>query len=98
MIIKVELLTYKLFNSNKNNVPADVQIRYIQSRVNKYITREVFFLLLNILKSGRTVRLEDDSKGLEIPPHTFVSSKCIVDPTSSPHLGWEFVDRLFMQL
>lgn len=44
MIIKVELLTYKLFNSNKNNVPVDVQIRYIQSWVNKCITREVFFL------------------------------------------------------
>lgn len=44
MIIKVELLTYKLSNSNKSNVPADVQIRYTQSWVNKYITREVFFL------------------------------------------------------
>ena len=44
MIIKVELLTYKSFNSNKNNVPVDVQIRYIQSWVNKCITREVFFL------------------------------------------------------
>ena len=44
MIIKVELLTYKLFNSNKSNVPADVQIRYTQSWVNKYITWEVFFL------------------------------------------------------
>lgn len=44
MIIKVELLTYKLFNSDKSNVPADVQIRYTQSWVNKYITWEVFFL------------------------------------------------------